>query len=84
MWQYKIVNSDLWFNIRREKEDVEEYYAGGERTPNKNHAKTFFHMVDAESALVIIRIKWNKAGGKTKETSKVEERVEKQSWSEFW
>lgn len=85
MREYKIENSDLWYKIFRHPKDddsIKEYYSVRKDWDKSNYARLFFHRVDAESALVIIRTKWRKEG--TEETSDIpEERVEKQSWSEL-
>ena len=83
MREYKIENSDLWYKIFRHPKDddsIKEYYSVRKDWDKSNYARLFFHRVDAESALVIIRTKWRK----TEETSDTpEEDVEKQSWSEL-
>lgn len=85
MREYKIENSDLWYKIFRHPKDddsIKEYYSVRKDWDKSNYARLFFHRVDAESALVIIRTKWRKEG--TEETSDTpEEKVEKQSWSEL-
>lgn len=80
MWQYKITNSDLGYRIYRERDWEKQYYdvKWGWNT-NKTYAKIFFHRSDAESGLVVIRRKWDRI----EETSKEEEKAEKQSWSEL-
>ena len=82
MREYKIENSDLWYKIFRQNEDWQkEYYSVRKDWDKSNYARLFFHRVDAESALVIIRTKWRK---ETEETSSTQgEDVEKQSWSEL-
>lgn len=82
MRDYKIENSDLWYKIFRQNEDWQkEYYSVRKDWDSKNYARIFFHRVDAESALTVLRIKWRK---ETEETSSTQgENVEKQSWSEF-
>lgn len=88
MREYKIENSDLWYKIFRHPKDddsIKEYYSvRKEWDMNKNYARIFFHRVDAESALTILRIRWKKTEEWTEEISSTrEESVEKQSWSEF-
>jgi len=82
-YEYKIENSDLWYKIFRHPkgdDSIKEYYSVRKDWDKKNYARIFFHRVDAESALVVIRTKWKK----TEETSSTrEEKVEKQSWSEL-
>lgn len=82
MLDYKIENSDLWYKIFKKKDGVKEYYdVNWQWNKNKTRAKLFFHRADAESALVVIRTKWRKGTEETSST--LEEKVEKQSWSEF-
>lgn len=52
----------------------------GERmwTPKKERAKRFFHQEEAESALVLIKMKWN-----IKEREPYRPELEKQSWDEL-
>ena len=86
MRDYKIENSDLWYKIFRQKEEdwPKEYYSVRKDWDSKNYARIFFHRVDAESALTVLRIKWRKAEEWTEETSSTQgEDVEKQSWSEL-
>lgn len=82
MRDYKIENSNLWYKIFRQNEDWQkEYYSVRKDWDSKNYARIFFHRVDAESALTVLRIKWRK---ETEETSSTQgEDVEKQSWSEL-
>lgn len=82
MRDYKIENSDLWYKIFRQNEDWQkEYYSVRKDWDSKNYARIFFHRVDAESALTVLRIKWRR---ETEETSSTQgENVEKQSWSEL-
>ena len=87
MREYKIENSDLWYKIFRHPKDddsIREYYSVYRDWDKSNYARIFFHRVDAESALTIIRIKWRKETKEIEETSSTQvEKVEKQSWSEF-
>lgn len=62
MWEYKIVKSDLWYNIYKKKEkdwflQLRFYSWKDNRTLNKSHAKTFYHKEDAISNLTLIKIK---------------------------
>jgi len=80
---YYIVNTDLGYKICMEKDWVKKRYdVRWQRNENKNHSRIFFHRVDAEGALTILRIKW-----RTEETSEDQdeqkEKSEKQSWSEL-
>lgn len=82
MRQYKIENSDLWFKIFREREEEKEYYdVNWWWQKKKIYAKIFFHRADAESALVVIRMKKWKTEEASNEVKVV--KVEKQSRSEF-
>ena len=71
MWEYKITKSDLWFNVYREKEEnwikTKEYLQNDSYTLNKQFAKTFYHLNDATSALVIARNKWKIEGTSKKQ-----------------
>lgn len=60
MWEYKIIKSDLWWNLYKRKEEnwklsVRFLYWGNKRGLNKTYARIFYHREDAESALVIMR-----------------------------
>lgn len=62
MWEYKIVKSDLWYNVYRKKEkdwilQLRFYSWKDNWTLNKNYAKTFYHKEDAMGALTLIKIK---------------------------
>lgn len=83
MRKYRIQNSDLWFKIFRQKEGWPKFYydVKWNRNENKTRAKLFFHRADAESALTVLKFKWKKETEGTSDTP--EEKVEKQSWSEF-
>jgi len=68
MREYRIIRSDLWWNIYRKKQIgrlMMLQYLNWKNlwTPNKSYAKTFYHREDAVSALVIIRKKdeWKKS-----------------------
>lgn len=89
-WEYKITKSNLWYNVFREKDEDWilriEWLQIDTYTLCKNFARTFYHLQDAESALVIERIKWRK--GKQTPTiltkkSESGKRREKISWSEL-
>lgn len=80
MWEYYIGNSDLWYKIYRDNWKTKQYYdVKWWRSEKKSRAKIFFHRAEAESALVIIRRKWDTI----EETSNIKRKVEKQSWSEL-
>lgn len=60
MWEYKIVKSDLWFNIYKKKEKNGLLYIrflswDGKRVLNKSYARTFYHREDALSTLATIK-----------------------------
>lgn len=62
MREYKIIRSDLGWNIYRKKESwkfihVEFLNWNGAWTTNKNYARTFYNREDAISALTIMRAK---------------------------
>ena len=66
MREYKIIKSDLWYNIYRKKEEngflfVEFLGANGRWILNRDNAKTFYHKDDALSALVINKSKWKES-----------------------
>lgn len=80
-----ITKSELWYKIFRESEDgVKERLQNDTYTLNGNFARVFYHLNDAESALVIANIKWKK-GTHTTFTRKSESEgiKEKKSWSEL-
>lgn len=89
--QYRIIKSDLWFNIYK-KLDKNGYislwflWPDEKRVLNKDHAKTFYHKGDAESALILSKIKdkWEEETHTTStKKSESEEKREKKSWSEL-
>ena len=62
MWEYKIIKSDLGFNIYRKKEEngmISVWFLNwnGKWTLNKSYAKTFYHKEDALSALTLMKVK---------------------------
>ena len=80
MWEYYIANSDLWYKIYRDNWKTKQYYdVKWWWSEKKSRAKIFFHRAEAESALVIIRRKWDTI----EETSNIKRKVEKQSWCEY-
>jgi hypothetical protein len=87
--QYRIIKSDLWFNIYK-KLDKNGYislwflWPDEKRVLNKDHARTFYHRWDAESALILAKVKdrWRTPTTSTKK-SESEEKREKKSWSEL-
>ena len=88
-WEYYIAKSDLWYKIYREKEEwwtkKRERLQIDTYTLNKGFAKTFYHLSNAISALVLARIKWRKEIMPTISTKKSESEghKEKTSWSEL-
>lgn len=86
-WDYKIVKSDLGYNICRvNKEDWlhrKEWLQDWTYTFNRDYAKTFFHEDDARSALVVARTKWRKTPTTSTKKSGYEGKRERTSWSEF-
>ena len=87
-WEYKITKCDLWYNVYRKKEEGWmirlEWLQNGTYTLNRDYAKTFYHLNDAESALVIARFRWEKTPTTSTKKSESEGIKEKRSWSEFW
>lgn len=83
MWEYKIVNSALWYNIYRKNKlddkrfNLEFLWANLKRIKDKDFAKIFYHQEDAVSALAVIKMKWWDVEPKETET-----KVEKQCWSD--
>lgn len=71
MREYKIAKTSLGFKIYRKKEEngimAMEWLQKDWYTPNLEHARIFYHMNDAMSALVIQKIKDNKWIEKPKE-----------------
>lgn len=62
MWEYRIIKSDLGYNIYRKREKdwmISVWFLNWNmrRTLNRNYAKTFYHREDALSALVIMKTK---------------------------
>lgn len=78
MWEYKITKSDLGYNVYRTKEEdwiiSLEWLQKDTYTLNRNFARTFYHINDATSALVIARKIW-KIEETSKEKSKFEDNV---------
>ena len=87
MREYKIAKSDLWYQIYRKKE--EGWIMSMERlqrdsyTLRREFARTFYHLSDATSALVIAKAKWEKTPTTSIKKSESEEKREKRSWSEL-
>ena len=85
--EYYIAKSDLWYKICREWEEdwvkKQEWWQGNSYTWNKEFAKTYYHMSEATSALVIARIRWEKTPITLTKKSGLEEKKEKSSWSEL-
>lgn len=76
---YKITKSDLWYNVYRKKE-LENWTMRLERlqdntyTLNRTFAKTFYHLNDATSALVVARAKWETLTTSTEKSGTEEQR----------
>ena len=89
--QYRIIKSDLWYNIYKKLEkngyiSLRFLWAWNKWVLNKSHAKTFYHREDAESALILSKIKdkWEEETHTTSiKKSESEEEGEKKSWSEL-
>lgn len=88
MREYKIAKTSLGFKIYRKKEEngimTMEWLQKDWYTPNLEHARIFYHMNDAMSALVIQKIKdkWKTPTTSIKK-SESEGGKEKRSWSEL-
>ena len=88
MREYRITKSDLWYQIYRKKEE-ENWIIRMERlqrdtyTLNRDFARTFYHLNDATSALVIARIQWKKTPTTSIKKSGLVEGKEKKSWHEL-
>lgn len=86
--EYKITKAGLWYNVYRVR-----YYEGIEEkewlqkttyTLNRSHARIFYHLDDAISALQIAKAIWKKETPTTStKKSESEEAREKTSWSEL-
>lgn len=88
MREYKIAKTSLGFKIYRKKEEngimAMEWLQKDWYTPNLEHARIFYHMNDAMSALVIAKIQWAKETPTTStKESETEGEREKKSWSEL-
>lgn len=88
MREYKIAKTSLGFKIYRKKEEngimAMEWLQKDWYTPNIEHARIFYHMNDAMSALILAKVKdrWRTPTTSTKK-SESEEKREKKSWSEL-
>lgn len=88
MREYKIAKTSLGFKIYRKKEEngimTMEWLQKDWYTPNLEHARIFYHMNDAMSALVLARRSWAKETLTTStKKSETEGEREKKSWSEL-
>ena len=87
-WKYKITKCSLWYNVFREKE--EDWITTTQRlqrdtyTLNRQYAKIFYHLQDAESALTIAKFRWRKETSEDNPEPIPPRVIEKRSWSEFW
>lgn len=83
--EYKITKSNLGYNVYRVWE--ENWFIRMERlqnnsyTLNRDFAKTFYHLNDATSALVIAKSKWETLTTSIKKSGS-EGKREKKSWYE--
>lgn len=84
MRNYKITKCDLWYKVFREREDNIERLQLDTYTLNRNFARIFYHIQDAESALTIAKFRWRKETSEEKPESIPVREAEKRSWSEFW
>ena len=91
-WQreYHITRCSLGYNIYRVKKEKNwimhmERLQRDTYTLNKDHARTFYNLDDATSALVIERTKWESKRTPTTfiRKSESEDTKEKKSWSEL-
>ena len=87
--QYRIIKSDLWFNIYKKLEkngyiSLWFLWPDEKRVLNKDHARTFYHRGDAESALILTKVKdrWKTPITSTRK-SESDMKGEKRSWSEL-
>lgn len=88
MREYNITKSDLGYHICRVKEEnwieMKEWLQNNAWSKNAEFAKTFYHLSDATSALVLARIRWRKETPTTSaRKSELEGIKEKKSWSEL-
>lgn len=91
MREYKITRGNLGYHVYRKKEENWlmrlEWLQRDSYTLNKSFARTFYHLSDAESALIIAKAKWRneEIEGTSGDNSESipEVKVEKQSRSEF-
>ena len=66
MREYKIIPSDLWYNIYRKRElegwmiEVQFLNCYGRWSTYRKSARTFYNQNDALSTLVIMKSKWEK------------------------
>lgn len=87
--EYKITKGNMWYHIYRKKEEKDwkiirmEWLQNNSYTLNRDFAKTFYHLNDATSALVIARTKWDAIDTTSIKKSESEEPKEKTSWSEL-
>lgn len=90
MREYKITKWDLGYLVYRTKTENDlqtvEWLQKDTYTLNKNFARTFYHLDDAISNLIIARRKWDDIKETSEEISESipERHIEKQLWSELW
>ena len=88
MRDYSITRGSLGYHICRMREEnwveMKEWLQNNSRTRNKGFARTFYHLSDATSALVLVRIRWKKETPTTSiRKSEFEDGKEKRSWHEL-
>ena len=88
--QYKIAHTHLWYIIYRKRTvgklmRLEFLNSDGSWVLSKDSARVFYNQSDAISVLTIVRCKWDKEETDitSEKKSDSEDKVEKQSWSEF-
>ena len=89
--QYRIIKTDVWYSLYKKLEkngyiSLWFLWAENKWVLNKDYAKVFYHREDAESALILIKIKdrWEEETPTTStRKSESEGRKEKKSWSEL-
>lgn len=88
MREYKITKGDLGFHVFRRREEYwleeVEWLQNDSFTKRREHARTFYHLSDAESGMVLAKIKSRWETPTTSiEKSDCEDGKEKRSWYEL-
>lgn len=88
MRKYYITEWNLGYHVFRVDSEDEfgdrEYLQNDTYTPHRQHARTFYNLDSAISALIISKCRWKKETSTTStKKSESEGRKEKTSWSEF-